>query len=85
MSTPEEALRRQARQAGLAAGAVHRGEAWPLGTLVRWKGPKSKHTYEVTDIRPFGPRWCVQITPLTPGPGRSQVSTEIRYLRKVEK
>jgi hypothetical protein len=81
----EAKLRAKVMIKGLQAGAIHRGEAWPIGTLVRWKGAHSKHTYRVTDIVPFGPRWSVQITPLTPGPGRSRVSTEIRYLRKVEK
>lgn len=84
MSSPEEEiLRRQARRAGEAAGALYRGEVWPIGTLVRAKGPKSKVTYRVSGHMKHGQDWCVEITPLQPGPGRSVYNTNIQYLRQV--
>jgi hypothetical protein len=85
----EEKLRRQARYAGLIAGAVHRGDVWPVGTLVRMAGKKSKHTYRITAIRTVGHRtsaplaFDVQLTPLTPGPGRYVFWTDCEYLREV--
>jgi hypothetical protein len=89
--TEEETLRRQARLQGLIAGAVYRGDVWPVGTLVRMKGPKSKITYRITAIRSEGNRttdpldFTVQLTPLQPttGPGRSIFWTSIQYLRQV--
>jgi len=85
----EQELRRHARLAGLIAGAVHRGDVWPVGTLVRMAGKKSKHTYRITAIRTAGNRtspplaFDVQLTPLSPGPGRSVFWTSCEYLREV--
>jgi hypothetical protein len=87
--TEEEFFHRQARLQGLIAGAVHRGDVWPTGTLVRWKGPKSKVTYRISGIRTQGNRTApplsfeVQLTPFTPGPGRSVLWTSCEYLREV--
>lgn len=90
MSEETEQLRRKAREAGLIAGAVYRGDVWPTGTLVRMAGPKSKVTYRITGIRSEGNRttpplnFTVELTPLQPGPGRSVFWTDISYLRKVD-
>lgn len=85
-----EQMQREARRTGLNNGAVARGEAWPQGTLVHWKGKNSKVTYRITGIRPNGGHldadhgFTVQCTPLRPGPGRSVFWTSIEYLRKVD-
>lgn len=85
MSTPEE-VRASARLNGLISGALHRGEVWPVGTLVRWKGRRSKNTYRVTGIHlvPGTERFLMQITPLNPGPGRGECNTAMEYLRVVD-
>lgn len=85
-----EDARQVARERGLAAGAVRRGEAWDIGTLVRWKGKNSKVTYRITGIRASAGHldadhgFDVECTPLQPGPGRSVFWTSIEYLRKVD-
>lgn len=90
MITEEEALLKQARLNGIISGAIHRGEVWPVGTLVRWGGKNTKVTYKITGIRPNGGHidsdhgFSVQLTPLEKGPGRSVFWTSIEYLRKVD-
>jgi hypothetical protein len=71
----------------MVAGAIRRGEAWPLGTLVRAAGPKSKVTYKITAVQfhSLAMEAVMECTPLSgTGPGRSIYWTSIEYLREVD-
>ena len=87
-------VEREARERGYINGALHRGELWPIGTLVRWKGPNSRTTYRIVGHRsgglPPNMSFGVELASLNPtklGPAKLQRRnpfwTSIEFLRKV--
>lgn len=90
MTTGEKTTWTDAQRRGFIAGAIHRGEAWPVGTKVRMAGKNSKVDYYVTGVRGNGAwadgryGWAVELTPIGgTRPGVSTFWTSIEYLRKV--